>query len=324
MAESIMKKRLLYLLKLLSGETDESNPVSTADIMEYFKSVGLSADRKTLKNDIDLLIEMGYDIVIVKSSPNKYFMGDRVFQIPELKLLIDAVSSSRFITAKKSDELIQKLSSLVNTQQAQALNRHVFAADRVKADNESIYYIVDAINDAINDRRKIVFQYTEYTGEKQKVLRNGGEQYTLSPYALYWNDDFYYAVGYSDKHEKITAFRVDRLYKVEVTETEAAAPPEDFDVADYSHKIFEMFDGEEEAVELECENSLMKYVVDRFGEDVSTRTVSEHTFIASVNVAVSPTFYGWVFQFRGKIRIVSPQMAIDEYEEMARAALSES
>ena len=127
-------------------------------------------------------------------------MGDRVFQIPELKLLIDAVSSSRFITARKSDELIRKLSSLVSRQQALDLNRHVFAANRVKADNESIYYIVDAINDAINDHRKLVFQYTEYTGDKQKVLRNDGERYTLSPYALYWNDDFYYMVGYSDKH----------------------------------------------------------------------------------------------------------------------------
>jgi len=320
MSDSIMKKRLLYLLKLLSEETDESHAVSTAGIMEYFRSVGLSADRKTLKSDIDLLIEMGYDIVVVRSSPNIYFMGDRVFQIPELKLLIDAVSSSRFITARKSDELIRKLSSLVSRQQALDLNRHVFAANRVKADNESIYYIVDAINDAINDHRKLVFQYTEYTGDKQKVLRNDGERYTLSPYALYWNDDFYYMVGYSDKHGKITAFRVDRLYKVEVTNTEAAAPPDDFDVTDYSRKIFEMFDGEEEVVELACENSLMKYVVDRFGEDVDTRKETDSTFIASVNVAVSPTFYGWVFQFRGKIRIVSPQTAIDEYKEMAKEA----
>ena len=315
-----MKKRLIFLYKLLRTKTDERHQISTKQIMEELKAAGLSADRKTLKSDLDLLYEAGADIIVVRSSPNRYFWGERTFQLPELKLLIDAVSSSRFITAKKSEELIRKLVSLASGPQASELDRHVFAANRVKTDNEKIYYIVDSINDAINAERKICFQYLEYTGNKEKIPRNNGERYCLSPYALYWNDDYYYVVGYSDKRDKVTAFRVDRICNCEITGTPREPRPADFDVTDYSRRVFEMFDGEDVVVELECENALMKYVIDRFGEEVETRVISEDAFVARVEVALSPTFYGWVFQFSGKIKILTPDKAREEYVNMAKAA----
>lgn len=319
MSGSIMKKRLIMLLQLFNERTDEDNPISTTQIMEYFHGEGMSVDRKTLKNDIDLLVEMNYDIVTIKSAPNKYFMGELIFEMPELKLLIDAVQSSRFITGKKSKKLVRKLASLSSKSYAKQLDRHIIASSRVKTSNENVYYIVDAITDAINDKKKISFQYEEYDANKNKVLRNDGEVYVLSPYTLYWNEDFYYVVGYSDKRECITAFRVDHMRNQAVTDEKAEKRPKGFQIDNYSNKIFEMFRGKETAVKLECDNALMKYVIDRFGEEVKTEVVSEGTFEASVQLELSPVFYAWVFQFAGKVRIVSPNEAIEEFKAMLNA-----
>lgn len=319
MANNVMKKRMIHLLKLLYEKTDEQHLLSTYEILDYLASVGCSTNRKTLKSDIDLFVEMGMDIVTITSSPNKYFWGTRTFQIPELKLLIDAVSSSRFITAKKSEELIQKLGTFASQYQTENMTRHLVAAGRVKPGNENVYYIVDAINDAINDGKKISFKYLEYTGDKKQVFRNKGELYTISPYVLYWNDDFYYVVGYSEKRKKVISFRVDRLYQPKITDTDATPRPADFDVTDYSREIFEMYDGETTEIQLRCEDSLMKYVVDRFGEDVKTDSHDDNTFTATVEIALSPTFYGWVFQFAGRIRIEAPKMVKDEFSKMIQA-----
>lgn len=304
------------LLKLLNKNTDENNPISTTEIMDYFQKHGMSVDRKTLRNDINLLVDMDYNIVTVKSSPNKYFWGQRSFEIPELKLLIDAVQSSRFISKKKSKELIKKLTALASDTQAKQLNRHITATGRVKTSNENTYYIVDAITDAINDKKKIEFQYEEYNGKKEKILRNDGEVYVLSPYSLFWNEDFYYVVGYSDKRERITAFRVDHLHKVKISVEKAVQKPKEFKIEDYSNKIFEMFNGEETVVKLSCDNSLMKYVIDRFGEAVETQVETDNTFITTVSVELSPVFYGWIFQFGGKVKIVGPASIVKQYEHM--------
>ena len=190
MNDNSTKKRLLLILELLYKRTDEDNPVSTVDITEYLQRKGITIDRKTLATDLKLLKDMDYDIVTIKSSPNKYFWGNRTFEIPELKMLIDAVSSSRFIPKKKSDELIKKLVSLASETQSTELDRHVIATGRAKADNKQIYYIVDTISDAINQGKKIQFKYTEYNGKKEKVFRHNGEVYTLSPSVLYWNEDY--------------------------------------------------------------------------------------------------------------------------------------
>ena len=320
MDTSSTKKRLLLILELLYKTTDESHPVSTVDIIGYLDEKGFQIDRKTLRSDLRLLISMGYDIVVVKSSPNKYFWGERTFEIPELKMLLDAVSSARFISETKSKQLTKKIMSLAGMQQREQLKRHVRAIGKTKADNKGLYYIIDTITEAINRKKKISFQYMEYNGRKEKILRNDGEVYMLSPYVLYWNEDYYYVLGYSDKRERVTAFRIDRMKTPTIMDDDAVSKPEDFDVSAYSNKVFQMFSGEETTVELECDTALMKYVIDRFGLDVETEELSEDKFLAKVPVDLSPTFYGWVFQFGGGIRIVGPEEAVGAYKEMVDKA----
>lgn len=317
------KGRLLYLLQFLYKNTDENNPVSTNQIIDYFAKRDIPVNRKTVKDDVYILVEAGFDIVTIKSSCNLFFWGSRKFQLPELKLLIDAVTSSKFITREKSEELIDKLTSCVSKSQEGQLIRHLYMAERIKPDNEQIYYIVDTITDAINKRKKVQFQYMEYTPEKVKVLRNKGELYINNPYALLWNDDHYYLLGYSEKYEKVVTFRVDRMFKPRLSVVDSIPAPIGFSVADYAKKVFEMYDGEDVTVDLECDNSLMKIIVDRFGEDVDTRRINDSTFKARVNVSASKTFYGWVFQFGGMIKIISPLFVKNEYKKMAQVALEE-
>lgn len=310
------RKRILLLLEFLYNTTDQDHPTNTRDLMNHLIANGIIVDRKTLREDMEVLTEAGYDIVMVKSSPNKYFWGDRVFEVPELKMMLDAVSSSRFISRKKSDILMEKIASLAGKPQSLQLKRHSYALDKTKTDNKNIYYIVDIITDAINKMKKIAFHYTEYNGRKEKILRNNGEVYVLSPYALYCNAGYYYVVGYSDKRKDVVVFRVDRLHKPEILDEESVAKPEGFQIQDYENKIFNMFDGEESVVELLCENSLMKYIVDRFGVDVKTEERSGNTFVTTVSANLSPTFYSWIFQFGGGIRILSPLKAVAEFHEI--------
>ena len=316
MSDNIMKKRLLMLIKLLQDHTDEDHPVSTRDIMAYYKENGMSSDRKTLDADIKLLQEQGLDLIKIKSSPNKYYIASREFELPELKLLIDAVQSSRFITEKKSRELSKKLAGLASAEQAKELDRHTGVNGRAKSTNEQQLYTVDTITKAINEKKKIRYQYQEYDGKKRKILRNDGEVYVLSPYMLYWNEDFYYVVGYSDKRECITAFRVDRIVNIEITDAKAVKKPKGFKVSDYSSSIFGMYSGPEAEVELECRNDLMKYIIDRFGEKIKVRPTENGTFLTTVTVELSPVFYGWVFQFGGVIKIKGPKNAVGQYGEM--------
>ena len=316
MSDNIMKKRLLMLIKLLQDHTDEDHPVSTRDIMAYYKENGMSSDRKTLDADIKLLQEQGFDLIKIKSSPNKYYIASREFELPELKLLIDAVQSSRFITEKKSRELSKKLAGLASAEQAKELDRHTGVNGRAKSTNEQQLYTVDTITKAINEKKKIRYQYQEYDGKKRKILRNDGEVYVLSPYMLYWNEDFYYVVGYSDKRECITAFRVDRIVNIEITDAKAVKKPKGFKVSDYSSSIFGMYSGPEAEVELECRNDLMKYIIDRFGEKIKVRPTENGTFLTTVTVELSPVFYGWVFQFGGVIKIKGPKNAVGQYGEM--------
>ena len=290
--------------------------MDTFEIMDYLAENGVPANAKTLRSDLALLKERGMDIITIPGRPNKYYCGARLFDIPELKLLIDAVNSSRFITEKKSRVLNRKLLSIVSEYQRKSLKRSVYTAEKIKPKNEKIFYVVDIINDAIQTKRKISFCITEYDGNKNKILRHDGEVYIISPYAMYWNDDFYYVVGWSDKRDKIQAYRVDRMYEPTILKEKAVRKPKDFRVTDYSHKVFEMFDGEEVRVKLECKNELMKYVIDRFGESVETEPSSGETFICYADVCLSPTFYGWVFGFGGEIRILEPEKAINEIQIM--------
>ena len=314
------KQRPFRLLKYLYENTDEEHPISTTELVRIFVAEDAHAKRKTVKDDIDVLVGEGFDVVTVRGRNNSFFLGTRKFELPEVKLLIDAVSSSRFISAEKSETLISKLTDMVSRHQAEKVCRHLYTAEHVKADNKQIYYIVDAVTDAINEGKKIRFQYFDYDGKKEKCLRHDGAEYSVSPYALVWDDSHYYMCGYSDAKQMIVNYRVDRMCNTEIKDEKAVALPEGFSMDDYVRKQFHMFAGDETEVVLECRDDMMKYIIDQFGEEVETRKVSEDTFQAKVHVADSPTFYGWVFPFEGKIQIVEPEEIREKYHEMVKSA----
>lgn len=316
------KSRILVLAEMFSIYTDEEHQMTVLDIIDYLQNQGIHTSEKTLREDIELLNCQGMDIVRVPSRPIRYFMGNRLFELPELKLLIDAVSASRFITQKKSRELARKLEREASEYQRKGLHRNIYATHRVKTSNELIYYTVDVVNEAINREKQIAFKYLEYGPDLKKIFRNDGEVYKLSPYALFWNEDFYYVVGYSEKHGDISAFRADRLYKPELLDEKSVKRSESFNLEAYSKQIFEMYDGEPVRVRLGCRNDLAKYVVDRFGDKLETKPLSSESFEVTVEVALSPTFYGWLFGFAGGIRILGPSEVITKYNEMLNSAMT--
>ena len=317
------KMRMLRILELLQKETDAEHPISTVQIEKALRERwGIDAYRITIQKDIAALTAAGYGIETIRSTQNKYYMSNGLFELPELKLLIDAVESSKFITRKKSRVLTEKLTSLASKNEAGQLRRNISIADRVKAENEQIYYIMDALNDAINARRKVRFLYFEYDGRKRRKLKNSGEPYTLSPYTLTWNGDFYYVVGWSDKHGKIATFRVDRINEVPAILPDKAVPkPKQYSIGDFAEKAFQLFDSSHARVELLCEDGMMNTVLDHFGEKVRTKKVDDEHFVFTAEVSVSPTFFAWIFTFGGRIKILSPQGVKDAYAEQIKKAM---
>lgn len=250
--------RIIELLRFLYQQTDEAHAVTVSEMIEHLKSKGIPSVRQTVYTDLDALDTAGIDIVQIKSTQNRYFIGSRIFEYPELKMLVDAVASSKVISAKKSQALIQKLGRLTSVQQAEQLQRLASLSSRVKPHNEKVYYIIDSIQTAILDQHQISFQYYEYTPEKKKILKHDGYRYILDPYALEWKNDHYYLIGYSHKHKGIAHFRVDRLTSVEPLDSKFQPMP-DFDVAAYTNKMVDMFAAEHsEQVKLLCSNELMR------------------------------------------------------------------
>ena len=318
------KPKLLCLAKIFVTKTDENHPLSTNQLIEMLKSdYGLSVHRTTIPRDIDVLKKFGMDIISVRSTQTKFFLGQRTFEIPELKLLIDAVESSKFITKKKSDELIKKIYTLASENQVKRLKRNNYVPNRVKPDNEQIYYIVDAINDAINLKKKISFQYYEYIRLKKKALKNEGEVYVISPYHLVWSGDYYYVIGYSDKREQLVCFRVDRIAVIPVILGESAVKkPSGFNLDESLRSVFSMYSGETEVVDLKCKNKLMKTMIDRFGDNVKTYVYDDESFHIITKVEVSNTFFGWVFGFGGDVKILGPENVKSQYKEMLECGIS--
>lgn len=260
--------RIIELLRFLYQQTDEAHAVTVSEMIEYLKSKGIPSVRQTVYTDLEALDTAGIDIVQIKSTQNRYFIGSRIFEYPELKMLVDAVASSKVISAKKSQALIQKLGQLTSIQQAEQLQRLASLSSRVKPHNEKVYYIIDSIQTAILDQHQISFQYYEYTPEKKKILKHDGYRYILDPYALEWKNDHYYLIGYSHKHKGIAHFRVDRLTSVEPLDSKFQPMP-DFDVAAYTNKMVDMFAAEHaEQVKLLCSNELMRVIIDHYGEDI--------------------------------------------------------
>ena len=309
--------RAIEPLRYLYQQTDESHPATVTDITAYLKEQGIQAVRQTVYADLNALIAAGFDIVVVKSTQNQYFIGSRLFEYPELKMLTDAVASSKVISADKTNELIQKLCRLTSESEAEKLQRLAAISSRIKPHNEKVYYIIDGIQNAILESHQIQFQYYEYTQKKERILKHDGYFYKLDPYALEWKNDHYYLIGYSHKHHGLAHFRVDRLAGVEILES-TYIPQPDFDVADYTNKMIDMFASDRTVcVELLCENRFMKTIVDDYGETAATCPYDSNHFVVKVEVNPSGTFYGWVFKFMGGIKIIAPQECV---EEMARVA----
>lgn len=319
------KARLLYVLKLLEQYSDEEHPLTTADLLSLLlEKYGISTHRITLKTDIETLQAYGVDIEVINSSQNKYYISSRQFEIPELKLLIDAVESSKFITAAKSKELVKKLCALTSESKRATLVRNVSCEGRIKPGNEKIYYIVDCINEAINQNKKISFYYFRYNVRKEKKLRHEGKPYVITPLHLVWNGDYYYMVGVYDYQQRIGSFRVDRIAKCpEILSEEGTPAPEDFDIDEFINTTFRMFNSDHIEVELICDNSVMDSIIDRFGEDVVTYANDMTSFRAVVKVAVNHVFYSWIFGFGGKVKIKTPIEVKDEYIAMLNAAIGE-
>ena len=316
------KLRPLYLAKILYELTDEEHCLSTNQLIDILQEkYGITSYRTTIASDIELLKQYGMDIKSVKSQSIMYNLVSREFDLPELKLLIDAVASSKFITEKKSKELVGKLSKLASNIQADELKRNVMPEGRIKSGNENIYYIVDTVNTAINNKKQISFQYFSFNVRKQKKAKHNGEMYIFSPYYLIWNGDYYYAVGYSEKHNGIGSFRLDRIIKTPtILEKEAIKMPTDFKINKYINTSFRMYNSKTESVELICDNSVLDAIIDRFGEDVQTYANDMQTFRAMVDVSVNHVFFGWVFGFAGKVKIKSPKEVKDQYYIMLEAA----
>ena len=312
------KLKILYLMKFLLDNTDEDNPATMHDIIDMLAGYGIHAERKSVYDDIEALRVFGLDIIGEKRDTYVYYVGSHDFELPELKLLVDSVGAARFISNKKSAALIKKLEGLTNRYRAHELHRQVYIVDRAKTVNEMVYLNIDKIHDAINQNKKIAFKYYEYRTDKQRHLRQGGEDYVVSPYSLTVSEDNYYLVSHYPKHDKLTHFRVDRMTDLRILEEKALPVKEaagaDFDLGEYSRRIFNMYSGDTVRVTLRCDKSLVNAVIDKFGQTVSVRDCGD-CFMVSANVNISPTFFAWVFMFEGKMKIESPEIAVLKFKE---------
>lgn len=309
---SRQKLKLFYLREFLLRHSDEEHPVTIRDMIAYLAGQDISAERKSLYSDLNLLQDYGMDIV---RSPKGYYIGSREFELPELKLLVDSVQSSKFITHKKTAALIHKLESLSSVYEAKQLNRQVFVMNRIKSMNESIYYNVDAVHNGIAQNRQIQFHYFEYNLKKEPVFRKNGSWYVVSPYALTWDDENYYMVAYDAQAEQIKHYRVDKMTDITMTDVlrvgaDAFAA---LDMGVYARKVFGMFSGEERPVKLRVANHLVGAMLDRFGKDISIVPDGADHFTLLVNVVVSPQFFGWVCAFGADIEILEPASVQEQF-----------
>lgn len=310
------KLKLLYIMQFLFEKTDEEHAVTTQEIIDFLMENGISAERKSIYSDIDLLIDYGMDIIKVKERSGGYYLASRQFELAELKLLVDAVQASKFITTKKSRELIGKLESLCSRAQARQLHRQVVVTNRIKTVNENIYYNVDMIYNAIAENAKIRFQYFDWNVDKEMELRREGMYYMVSPWLLTWDDENYYLIGYDDRSRMIRHYRVDKMLQIALLKEtrEGKSEFEDFDIAGYSKKTFGMFAGEEETVTLSCDNSLTGVMIDRFGKEAAMRRKDENHIQVRVNVAVSRQFFGWLAGLGTLVKIEKPGQVAQDYQ----------
>ena len=316
------KLKLLYLKKLLEEQSDENHPLSIQQITDYLANFHIKAERKTIYSDITSLQEFGMDILYKPGRNGGYYLCSREFELPELKLLVDAVQSSKFLTSKKSMQLISKISRLASNHDANSLRRQVVVSGRVKAMNESVYYNVDQLHEAIAKNSRITFQYFEWGIDGKRHNRPG--PYEASPYGLIWDDENYYLVAHSTRHG-ITHYRVDKMTEIQATGQPRFLPPEiqELDLAAYGRNVFGMYGGETTTVRMRFHRSLSGVVIDRFGSDTILIPDGQDYFIFTMEIVVSPMFLGWLSSFGSHARILSPQSVVDAYLDLCRPALAQ-
>lgn len=318
---SHQKLKLFYLMKILLEKTDEEHTITVPEMIAELGKLGISAERKSVYDDLEYLKLFGLDVCSRKTRTHDYFIGSREFELPELKLLVDSVQSSKFITHKKSMELISKIEKLTSEANAKKLHRQVFVTNRVKTVNETIYYNVDKIYDAIAANKQITFKYYDLDVNRKKVYRKNGDRYTESPVALTWDDENYYLITYKEKYDDYAHYRVDKMESIEITEEDRVLSEEPFDLSAYSKTTFAMFGGEETEVSIKFGNDLVGVVFDRFGTDVRIVKADEDHFICTVKVAVSPHFLSWIVSFGRRAKIMSPDYVVDEMYALIRESL---
>lgn len=313
---SHQKLKLLYLMKILLEQTDEEHSITVPKMITELSKLGISAERKSIYDDLEYLKLFGLDICMQKSRTTDYFIASRDFELPELKLLVDSVQSSKFITYKKSLELISKIEKLTSKYNAKQLQRQVFVTNRVKTVNERIYYNVDKIHEAIAEDKQITFKYFDIDVNKKKVYRKEGNIYTESPVSLTWDDENYYLITYKDKYDSYVHYRVDKMENIEITENDRVLSEAPFDLSAYAKTMFQMFGGEETEVSIQFENELVGVVYDRFGVNVPIIKTDETHFICNVKVAVSPHFLSWIISFGSRAKILSPDFVKEQLYEL--------
>ena len=321
--DNYRKVKLIKLLELLRQHTDEQHPMTTAEICVKMEEMGIPCDRRIVTQDVIALNELGYEIMATMIGHEKaYFVEDRSFSLPELKILIDAVQASSFITEKKSQELIEKIAALAGSHRAQVLKRNMVCFNTRKHSNEKILYTIDTLEEAILKQRKVIFLYFDLDEKGERVYRRGGHHYVVEPVALVFNEDNYYMTCYSSRHDSTSNYRVDRMDGVKIIEEpcseKAIALREQ--VASYTEQAFKMFSGQPEDVVLEFERGVIGAVYDKFGESVQMMANGESKILATVKVRVSPTFWGWVFQFGSQMKILSPAHVVQEYDRRLEEA----
>ena len=315
------KLKMLYLVKIFSEETDDSHALSLQEIVDRLEAYGVNAERKTLYKDFGELEKFGLEILSEQSGRNVlYHLATRRFELPELKLLVDAVQGSRFITEKKSRQLIKKLESLASIHEAQRLQRQVLITGRIKAMNESIFYNVDMLHEAINLDRQIRFQYFQWNVRREQELRHGGEWYCISPWCLLWDDENYYLVAYDANDRKIKHYRVDKILRLSITDKprEGKQQFKEFDAAKYTRGLFGMFGGKLTRVTLEGRSDMVGPLIDRFGKDITIQPIDDDTFTASVEVSASRHFIAWIIALGDGVRITGPKSLVEDMRAEAK------
>lgn len=315
---SYQKLKPLYIMTYLLQNTDEDHLVTVNQIISYLEAQGISAERKSIYSDIEALQYFGLDIEQAGSGRScGYYVAHRNFELPELKLLVDSVQSSKFITHKKTVSLIKKIETLASVHEAQRLNRQVFVKNRIKTMNESIYYNVDEIHNGISKNKKIRFLYFEYNVQKERQYRRNGAYYVVSPFALTWDDENYYMVAYDSDTAMIKHYRVDKMEKISILEEDrdGLEAYQALDMAVYARKTFGMFTGQEEQVVLRFENHLVGAVLDRLGRDVFIVPDGPEHFTVRTDVIVSPQFFAWVLGFGSSAQMIGPKPVVDKMRE---------